>query len=44
MKIIYYDGSVLECEEIMLAGDGRNFIVDGYRIVPMIEVLRIISK
>ena len=44
MKIIFYDGSVLECEEIMLAGNGRDFIVDGFTTVPMLKVLRIVSK
>lgn len=44
MVIIFYDGSRLECEEIEVSGDGINLIADGYRIVPLIEVLRIITQ
>lgn len=43
MTIIYYDGSKLECNEIEISTDGKNIIVDGYRIVPLLEVLRIIG-
>ena len=42
MIIIFYDGSVLECNEIEIGADG--FIADGYRLIPFYEVLRIIAK
>lgn len=41
MEIIMYDGSVLECNTIEF-GD-NVLIADGYRIVPVIEVLRIVT-
>ena len=40
MKIIYYDGSVLECEEIYFASKDE-LIVDDIYSVPTVEVLRI---
>lgn len=46
MIIIFYDGSRLECNEIEIAGEGltgMTLIADGYRIVPIVEVLRIVS-
>lgn len=43
MKIIFYDGSALECNSIEISGDGKNLIADEYRVVPLIEVLRIIA-
>lgn len=42
MKIIYYDGSVLECNEIYFASD-NEIIVDGIYRVNTIEILRIES-
>lgn len=44
MTIILYDGATLECSEIEISGDGKRIIVDGCRIVPWVEVLRIIAK
>ena len=44
MIIVYYDGSTLECEAIEMCNDGKNLIVDDYRIVPLLEVVRIVSK
>jgi len=44
MIIVYYDGSTLECETIEMCNDGKNLIVDDYRIVPLIEIVRIIAK
>ena len=39
MKVIMYDGSILECSTVEF---GYNTIIcDEYRIVPIIEVLRI---
>ena len=40
MKIIFYDGSELECNEIYFASVDE-MICDGYRRVDTIEVLRI---
>lgn len=42
MKIIFYDGSVMECNEIIVSSP-EFLIVDGMRYVPLIEVLRIES-
>ena len=39
MKVIFYDGSILERSTIYF--EDNNIICDGYRIVPLIEVLRI---
>ena len=41
MAIIMYAGSKLVCNEIEF-GDGC-IIADGYRIVPIIEILRIVT-
>lgn len=41
MTIIYYDGSKLHCEEIEIGMDG--LIVDGYRLVPLGEIVRIVA-
>ncbi len=41
MRIIYYDGGVLECEEIYFCED--SIIADDIYIVPLVEVLRIES-
>lgn len=43
MTIIYYDGSKLECNKIEISTDGKSIIADGYRIIPLLEVLRIIG-
>ena len=43
MKIIYYDGSILECNTIEFSGDGKSLIADDYIIVPLIEVVRIVA-
>lgn len=42
MTIIFYDGSKLDCNEIEFSTDGSNIIADQYRIVPLIEILRIV--
>ena len=39
MKVIFYDGSILECSTIYF--EDNNIICDGYRIVSFAEVLRI---
>ena len=39
MIVFFYDGGEMECNEIEIGADG--FIVDGCRIVPFYEVLRI---
>ena len=41
MIIYFYDGGEMTCEEIEIGVDG--FIVDGCRLVPFYEVLRIVS-
>ena len=43
MIIFLYDGSTLRCETVEFAFDGENLIADEYRIVPLLEVLRIVS-
>ena len=42
MIIYFYDGGTMYCEEIEIGMDG--FIVDGCRLVPFLEVLRIVSR
>ena len=42
MKIIFYDGSEMECNEIIVSSP-EFVIVDGVRYVPLIEILRIES-
>lgn len=42
MKIIFYDGSTLECTEIEFSSDGKNIIADQYRVIALIEIIRII--
>lgn len=44
MVIIMYDGSRLECNEIEFSNTDNCVIADGYRIVPIIEILRIITR
>ena len=43
MKVVYYDGSELDCESIEFIDDGKTLIVDDVYIVPIAEVLRIVS-
>ena len=40
MRIVYYDGSVLECNEIYFASVDE-VIADGIYRVPTVEILRI---
>ena len=42
MVIIFYDGGMLTCHEIQF-GD-KVIIADGCRIIPIVEVLRIITE
>ena len=42
MIIYFYDGGYMECEEIEMSDS--SFIVDGCRMVPFYEVLRILSR
>ncbi len=42
MTVIFYDGSTLECSEIEFGTNG--IICDGYRVVPLVEVLRIVAN
>ena len=44
MKIVYYDGSILECHTIEIVDDGKTLIADDIYIVPIVEVLRIIDE
>ena len=39
MRIIYYDGSILKCNRILVSD--KEIIVDDIYTVPMIEVQRI---
>lgn len=39
MRVIYYDGSELECSTLYFTD--KDLIADDYRIVPIIEVQRI---
>ncbi len=43
MRIIYYDGSKLDCESIEVVDDGKTLIADDIYIVPIAEVQRIVS-
>lgn len=43
MKIVYYDGGILECSTIEVSTDGANLIADDIYIVPLLEVVRILS-
>ena len=42
MIIVMYDGSRMECEEIEFTRDG-NIFADEYRIIPIVDVVRITS-
>lgn len=42
MKIIFYDGSTMTCSEIEISNDG--LIIDGCRLVPFYEILRIVEE
>ena len=44
MIIICYDGTKIECERIEIANRKPVLIVDDCKIIPIIEVLRIVSK
>ena len=39
MKIIYHDGSILECSTIWV--EDNSIIADGIYVIPLYEVLRI---
>ena len=41
MRIIFYDGSEMECAEVYFTEN--ELIVDGYRVVPLITVQRIVT-
>ena len=41
MDIIYYDGSVLHCEQIIFSEN--ELIADDIYVVPFCEILRIVS-
>ena len=42
MKIIYTDGSVLTCNTIEVCG--KDYLCDGYRIVPICDVEKIVEE
>lgn len=43
MRIIYYDGTTDSyVDKIEFSTDGKNIILDGTKVVPLINVLRII--
>lgn len=44
MRVIYYDGGVLECSEIEISGDGKALICDECYDVPILEVVRIVES
>ena len=44
MTIIFYDGSVLHCDCVEIANlSPDKLIVDGYKVIPAIEVQRIVT-
>ena len=44
MVIVMYDGSVLECRKVEFSNKTAAIIVDDCKVVPIIEILRIITK
>ena len=44
MVIVMYDGNVLECSKVEFSNKTNDIIVDDYKVVPIIEILRIITK
>lgn len=44
MVIVMYDGSVLECSKVEFSNKTNDIIVDDYKVVPIIEILHIITK
>lgn len=44
MKVVYYDGSTLECNSIEIVDDGKTLIADDTYIVPVAEAQRIIDE
>lgn len=38
--IIFYDGSRIECSRVEFSTDGKNIIVDGCKVYPVVSVLR----
>ena len=44
MVIVMYDGSVLECSKVEFSNKTNDIIVDDCKVVPIIEILRIIKK
>jgi len=43
MIIIFFDNTLLKCDSIEFSTDGKNIIVDGCRVIPLITILRIIT-
>lgn len=43
MKIIYIDGMTEFVEMVEVSTDGQNFIIDEERLVPIVNVLRIMA-
>ena len=44
MTIIFYDGSVMYCDTVEIANkDPGKLIVDECKVIPAIEVMRIVS-
>lgn len=44
MIIMFYDNTLLKCETIEFSTDGKNVIVDGCRVIPLITIIRIIKE
>lgn len=43
MKIEFYDGSFMYCSKVEFI-EGNNIILDDVRIVPIIEIQRIVNE
>lgn len=43
MTIILFDGTTISCRQIEIGFDGASLIVDGYRMVEMNTILKIVS-
>lgn len=43
MKIILFDGRKISCTSVEFCNDRPAVIVDGYNIIPTVQILRIVS-
>ena len=44
MIIMWYDGTLRKCDSIEFSTDGKNIIIDGTSVRPLVEVLRVITE